>query len=222
MSFDGLNPAAPRFYDELAADNTREWWLANKARYDAVVRAPFEALAAELEPEFGQLKIFRPNRDVRFSADKSPYKLHIGMVSLAPVAYYLQLSATGLLVGGGSYDVPPAALARFRELVDDDRRGPEVEGLVSALAEDDLVPMSENALRTAPRGYSIDHPRIGLLRLTHLAIGRTEPLADWMWGPEVFDIVSDAWRGVGMWNGWLSENLGDLLIRPDRERPGRR
>ena len=69
---------------------------------------------------------------------------------------------------------------------------------------------------------SSDHPRIELLRLKHLAVGRTEPLADWMWGPEVFDIVSDAWRNVGMWNGWIAQNLGDLLMRPDRERPGRR
>ncbi len=221
MGFDGLDPDAPRFFAELAIDNTREWWAANKARYDTAVRGPFEQLAAELEPEFGDLKVFRPYRDVRFSADKTPYKLHIGMVSQAPIAHYVQLSETGLLVGGGVYDVPAPALARFRELVDDDRRGPEVEGVLTALAGDDLTLMTDGALRTAPRGYPIDHPRIALLRLKHLAVGRTEALADWMWTPDAFDIISDAWRAVSVWNRWLAENLGDLVMRPGRERPGR-
>lgn len=221
MGFDGLDPDAPRFFAELAADNTREWWTASKRRYDAVVRGPFEQLAAELEPEFGDLKIFRPHRDVRFSADKSPYKLHIGMVLQAPIALYVQLSETGLLVGGGIYDVPAPALARFRELADGDRRGPEIEGVIAELGGHDLTLMTEGALRTAPRGYPIDHPRIELLRLTRLAVGRTEELAEWMWTPDAFDIVSDAWRSVSVWNRWLAENLGDLVIRPGRERPGR-
>ena len=119
MAFGGFDRDAPAFFQDLAADNTREWWTAHQERYIAHVRGPFEALAAELEPEFGDIKIFRPYRDVRFSADKTPYKLQIGMVTRAPVAHYLQLSASGLLVGGGVYDVPPPALARFREIVDD-------------------------------------------------------------------------------------------------------
>ena len=73
MRFDGLNPDAPAFFDELAVNNTREWWQSQKSRFTDRVAAPFEALAAELEPEFGPVKIFRPYRDVRFSADKSPY-----------------------------------------------------------------------------------------------------------------------------------------------------
>ena len=72
--FSGLDPDAVEFFRELRADNTKEWWTANKDRYERSVRGPFEALATALEPEFGAVKIFRPYRDVRFSADKSPYK----------------------------------------------------------------------------------------------------------------------------------------------------
>lgn len=222
MGFAGLDADAPRFFAELTADNTREWWNANKQRYDAAVRAPFEQLATELEPEFGPLKIFRPYRDVRFSPDKNPYKLHIGMVSQAPIAYYVQLSEAGMLVGGGVFDVPGPALARFRELVADDRRGPQIEAVLAPLAGEDLTLMADDALRTAPRGYPVDHPRIELLRLKRLAVARADPLADWMWTSDVFDIVSEAWRAVSAWNRWIAENLGDLVIRPDRERPGRR
>ena len=216
MAFGGLHPDAPAFFRELAADNTKAWWTANHDRYVAHVRGPFEALAAELEPEFGDLKIFRPHRDVRFSADKTPYKLHIGMVSRAPVAHYLQLSGSGMLVGGGVYDVPPAALARFREVVDHPRLSAGLEAVLREARDAGFAPMAEDAVRTAPRGYSVDHPRIDLLRLRHLAIGREEALEDWMWTPDAFDIVSDAWRTVSTWCGWVAENLGDLVMRPER------
>lgn len=216
MVFGGFDRDAPAFFRELAADNTKAWWTANQHRYTAHVRGPFEELAAELEPEFGDVKIFRPYRDVRFSADKTPYKTHIGMVTRAPVAHYLQLSASGLLVGGGVYDVPPAALARFREIVDDPRRAVALEGVLNDVRADGFTMMSDDALRTAPRGYPVDHPRIELLRLKRLAVGREDELDDAMWTPDAFDIISDAWRSVSRWCQWIAENLGDRLARPDR------
>ena len=115
MEFSGFDRDVLAFYAELRADNTKEWWTANKSRYERHVHEPMLRLAADLEDEFGEMKIFRPYRDVRFSADKSPYKLHIGMVTAARPAHYLHLSEEGLLSGGGVYEVPPAALARFRQ-----------------------------------------------------------------------------------------------------------
>jgi uncharacterized protein (TIGR02453 family) len=218
MVFRGLHPDAPVFFRELAADNTKAWWTANSERYRTSVREPFEELAAQLEPEFGDLKIFRPYRDVRFSADKTPYKLHIGMVSRAPIAHYLQLSERGVLLGGGVYDVPAPALARFREIVDDPRLSRELDVVLARTDAAGLSPMTDGALRTAPRGYPVDHPRIDLLRLKHLAVGGEEELADWMWTPDAFDIVSDSWRSVSLWCTWVAENLGDLVIRPDSSR----
>src|SRR3954451_9103578 len=77
MAFRGWPMAAIDFFDGLEEDNSREYWLTHKAVYDEAVRAPMEELLAELADEFGESKIFRPNRDVRFSADKSPYKTNI-------------------------------------------------------------------------------------------------------------------------------------------------
>ncbi|WP_314503297.1 DUF2461 domain-containing protein [uncultured Microbacterium sp.] len=219
MSFDGLHPDAPAFFRELAVNNTKAWWTENNERYLAHVRGPFEQLAAQLEPEFGDVKIFRPYRDVRFSADKTPYKTHIGMVSSAPIAHYLQLSESGLMLGGGVYDVPPAALARFREIVDHPRLMQELGRVLEQMDAAHLAPMSDDALRTAPRGYPVDHPRIDLLRLKHLAVGGRDELADWMWTRDAFEIISDSWRSVSVWCAWVAENLGDLVIRPDRSRP---
>lgn len=211
MSFTGLNPDALAFYAELRENNSKEWWTANKQRYDESVRAPFEALAAELQPEFGGLKIFRPYRDVRFGADKTPYKLHIGLVSTSTMTHYLQLSETGLLTAGGRYDVAPATLARFREIVDDNRLFGDLEATLEEAAGEGFTLMSDGALRTAPRGYPADHPRIHLLRLKRLAIARREDPADWMWQPAAAASIAERWRSVSIWCDWLAENLGDTF-----------
>jgi uncharacterized protein (TIGR02453 family) len=218
MGFDGLHPDAPVFFRDLAVNNTKAWWAENNQRYLAHVRGPFEQLAAELEPEFGDLKIFRPHRDVRFSADKTPYKTHIGMVSRAPIAHYLQLGEDGLLLGGGVYDVPPAALRRFREIVDHPRLSQGLDQVLAQMDAAHLSPMTDDSLRTAPRGYPVDHPKIELLRLKHLAVGGRDELADWMWTPDALEIISDTWRSVSMWRTWVAENLGDLVIRPEESR----
>ena len=78
MTFAGFPAAAIEFYQQLELDNSRDWWAAHRAVYDDAVRGPMLALTAELEPEFGEAKLFRPHRDTRFAKDKSPYKLHQG------------------------------------------------------------------------------------------------------------------------------------------------
>jgi uncharacterized protein (DUF2461 family) len=72
MVFAGLPEEALLFYEGLQADNTKAYWSDHRATYDACVKAPMEALLAELEPEFGPAKFFRPYRDVRFSKDNTP------------------------------------------------------------------------------------------------------------------------------------------------------
>lgn len=207
MSFDGLNPDALAFFDELAVNNTKEWWQSQKSRFTENVAGPFEALAEELEPEFGPVKIFRPYRDVRFSADKSPYKLQIGLVTRASAAHYLQLSASGLLIGGGMYQPTPPQLAAFRSLVDDARTAPDLEATLAEVRAAGFELMRDDELRTAPRGFSADHPRIDLLRLRHLAVGRQEQPDDWMWTPDALDEIRAAWHAVSVWCDWLHANI---------------
>lgn len=215
MEFAGLDPDAVAFYAELREHNDKAWWTANKPRYDARVRGPFEALAEALAPEFGPIKIFRPYRDVRFSADKSPYKDHIGMVAQATHGvHYLQLSADGLLAAGGAYDVPTSRLGRFREIVDDSRLFGDLEATLEELADLGFAPIGTDALATAPRGFRADHPRIHLLRLKRLAVQRPEPPAEWMWHPGAADRIRELWRDVAIWIDWLAENVPAEPQRP--------
>ena len=78
MTFRGWPVEAIEFFEGLEADNSKTYWQRNKEVYDSMVRVPMEELLAELGPEFGESRIFRPYRDIRFSADKSPYKTNIG------------------------------------------------------------------------------------------------------------------------------------------------
>src|SRR2546423_1141462 len=94
MAFRGWPAEAIEFYEGLLADNTRTYWQAHRTTYDEKVRAPMVELLAELEPKWGAGKIFRPYRDVRFSADKMPYKTAIG--AMLEKGGYVQISADGL------------------------------------------------------------------------------------------------------------------------------
>ena len=92
MPFEGWPEEALEFYEGLTADNSKAYWTEHKAVYEDKVLYPMTELVEELAAEFGEAKIFRPYRDVRFSPDKSPYKTHIGaMIGTG----YVQLSARG-------------------------------------------------------------------------------------------------------------------------------
>ena len=97
MAFSGWPEEALDFYDGLAVDNTKSYWTEHKAVYEDKILRPMTELTEELAAEFGEPKIFRPYRDVRFSADKTPYKTHIG--ATVGDTGYLQLSAEGLGAG---------------------------------------------------------------------------------------------------------------------------
>ena len=123
MGLSGWTDEAVDFWDGLEEDNSKPYWTAHKAQYDEHVRAPMDALLAELAPEFGPGKVFRPYRDVRFSKEKTPYKEHMGALCTDDLgrASYVEISAAGLLAGGGCYRMSPGELAAVRRGIDDDR-----------------------------------------------------------------------------------------------------
>jgi len=161
MAFAGWPAEALDFYEGLEADNTRSYWLAHREFYDTQVRGPMDELLAELGPEFGETKVFRPYRDVRFSTDRSPYKTTIA----ARIGDgYVQLSARGLAAGTGMYQMSPDQLERYRRAVADDLPGGELERVAAVVREQGIEVRGHEVLKTAPRGYPADHERIELLR----------------------------------------------------------
>ncbi|HLT10085.1 MAG TPA: DUF2461 domain-containing protein [Micromonosporaceae bacterium] len=211
MAFRGWPEEALDFYEGLEADNSKTYWLANKSTYDEKVYAPMAALVAELEPEFGPGKIFRPYRDVRFSADKSPYKTHIA-ASLE--RGYVQLDAGGLSAGTGMYMMAPDQLARYRQAVDAQSTGTQLQEIVAALARAKIEVIGHETLKRVPRGYPADHPRAELLRYKGIVAWKRWPVASWLGKPAAKTKVVEFLRTASPLNDWLERYVGPSMQPP--------
>jgi len=206
MAFRGWPAEALDFYEGLEADNSKTYWTEHKATYDDKVRAPMEALLAELEPEFGPGRIFRPYRDVRFSADKSPYKTTIA--ATLERGGYIQLSARGLAAGRGEYMMAPDQLKRYREAVDDDRRGEQLRAIVAEAGQLGIEITGHEQLKSMPRGYAKDHPRSDLLRYKGLVAWQQWPVAAWLGTAKAKPKVVAFLRNCGPLSDWLARHVG--------------
>jgi uncharacterized protein (TIGR02453 family) len=213
MTFRGWPVEALEFFEGLAAENTKAYWQRNKAVYDSLVRAPMEELLAELAPEFGDGKIFRPYRDIRFSADKSPYKTAIGAVVGDG---YVQLNAEGLAAGSGMWEMAPDQLERYRSSVDDGRSGGKLDRLVAKAKADGLDVTGHEVLKTAPKGYPKDHPRIELLRCKGLVAWREWQAGPWLGTKKAKDRVVEFLRLAEPLTTWLGTHVGSSTMSERR------
>ena len=210
MAFKGWPAEAFEFYEGLEADNSKAYWTEHKALYEDCVRAPFEALMTDLAGEFGPGKLFRPYRDVRFSADKSPYKTQQGAVMRhegKPV-YYVALSADGVFAGTGYYMMSKDQLARYRAAVASDKTGPPLAGMVTKLRKAGYEISAHDSLKRSPPGYPPDHPRVELLRSKGLTMGRSWEPADWMGTAKAKQRVTTVFRASQPFNAWLDKHVG--------------
>jgi uncharacterized protein (TIGR02453 family) len=203
-AFTGFPDAALDFYDDLEVDNTRSFWEKHKPVYTESVRQPMTAMCEALAPEFGDAKVFRPYRDVRFAKDKTPYKTHQGaFVAAGPATgWYVEISARGLRVGAGFYEASGERLARIRESMADDKAGPRLQRVLRKLEKDGFE-ISGERLKTSPRGYDADHPRIELLRHKQLVAAKSFGF-EGLDSPDVLDRVRDEWRALRPLVEWVA------------------
>ena len=210
MAFTGIPIAALDFYEDLEADNTKAFWTAHKHIYDESVKAPLEALAAELSDEFGTPKFFRPYRDVRFAKDKTPYKTNQGaFVGAGPACgWYVEISARGVRTGAGFYDASGTDLARIRTSIDNEATGKQLQRILAKLEKAGFT-IGGQQLKTTPRGYDADHPRIELLRHKSLTIGRDYGFEPIIHTAELLTAVRADWKAARPLVDWVAERLGD-------------
>ena len=211
MTFTGWPASALEFYAGLEADNSKAYWTQHKDVYEADVLAPMNALLDELAEEFGRGKIFRPYRDVRFSADKSPYKTTIAAV--LEHGGFVQLSARGLDVGAGCHGLAPDQLDRYRMAVADEDSGSELEDLIAELSARGLDVQASEQLKSTPRGYPKDHPRTQLLRNKDIVARKLWPAADWLHTAAARQRIVEVLRLVRPLDEWLATHVGDSARR---------
>lgn len=215
MSFQGWPEAALDFFEGLEHDNSKAYWTAHRHAYDEAVLRPLIELTEDLSPEFGPVKIFRPYRDIRFSADKSPYKTEAGaMLGSA----YIRLSAAGLAAGNGMFHLAADQLTRYRDAVAGDVSGDELATIVADLSGDGITMIGHDKLKSAPRGYPADHPRVELLRYKGLAAYREWPVEPWLGTPAAADRVRDFLGATKPLTSWLDDHVGESELPPTRRR----
>lgn len=196
------------YFIGLQLDNSKSYFEAHRAKYQKEVRGPLEALLRQLEPEFGPGKIFRPNRDLRFSADKSPYKTNVAAdVGMGRGGGYVSLDAKGLMAAAGRYMLEPSELPRFRQAVADDSSGGELAAIVADLEAGGYEIGGED-LKRVPGGLPQDHPRARLLRHKRLYMWRNFGLQPWLAKPEAAERIAQVFRDARPLNEWFDRQLG--------------
>ena len=207
-TFSGFPPEAFEFYERLTANNTKPWWNEHRGEYEVAIKQPLVALTDELAPEFGPAKLFRVYNDQRFSTG-DPIKTQQGdTVSLEDaVGYYVQVSASGLMVAGGWYSPGGDQTRRYREAVDSPA-GAELERILRELPR--AFEVDGNPLATKPRGVDADHPRLDLLRNRRLTVARHYPVEPWLSTRKVFTTVRRDWRSIRPLLEWLADRVGPV------------
>jgi len=203
--FSGWRGDFKGFFLGLRANNNKAWFDAHRRLYEDDVKAPMLALLADLEAEFGPpRRVSRPNRDIRFSADKSPYKLNI--YADCEGGGYVALDAEGLVAAGGRYMVDDTQLKRFREAVAAEKSGGELTGIVAGLRKKGYD-VEGQELKRVPPPYPQDHPRGELLRHKRLIYWKRWPAEPWIATPKARDRVAQVWRDGADLETWMRKHM---------------
>ena len=206
--FPGFGPELVQFLGELALNNDREWFEANKQRYERVVREPALAFIRAIAPRLSKLSkhmlaldkkvggsLMRPYRDTRFASDKTPYKTNLG-VQFRHVAgkdvhapgLYFHVDPDEVFLGAGTWHPEPDALAAIRT-----RIAEQPKAWVKARDDAGFVKLwslGGESLSRPPRGFAKDHPQIeDLKRKDHIAVCNL--LHTEIVGPEVVELVAE-------------------------------
>lgn len=216
MAFTGIPPEVLDFYERLEADNSKSFWEANKHTYRDFVKVSATELAEELD-EYGPFRLFRPHNDLRFSKNKPPYKTHQGAYgeSEGGAGHYFDLSTEGLMCGCGYYGMAKDQLDRFRAAVDADNTGEEIAAIVADLSKRRFAIGAIDELKTAPRGYPKDHPRIELIRRKGLIMSKRYGAPKWLHTKQAANKIRDVWSAAAPMNAWLDAHVGPSTLEPE-------
>lgn len=208
--FRGFPPEAIEFLRELEANNDRDWFKANRARYDELVVGPVTALGEDLS-DLGRPHLFRPWNDTRFHA-APPIKEQVGLAVGYEGAggFYVELSLDGLLVAAGLHNPAPDQVDRLRRAVD---AGRTASALTKAIGQARAagLELNEPDLIRGPRGYAADHPRMDLLRRRRLTVARRDEVGPWLHKPAAGARIRERLDAAAPLVRWLRAHVGATM-----------
>jgi uncharacterized protein (TIGR02453 family) len=225
MPFAGFPKTAPAFWPELAGEMSKDWFDANKARYQSEWVAPMQALlddvatrlAAAYKPlKLGAPKVMRIYRDVRFSKDKAPYKTHIGAVITVAgkklgeggnAALYVHTGLDEEFCGVGTYMFDAPKLAKWRKAVAG-KHGATLATLVTKLRAAGYEIGGHDDYKRVPKGFDDDHPRADFLKMKGLTGGFPPIPKGLLFKPGLVDFLVEHGKATAPLVKWLHTNVG--------------
>ncbi len=223
--FAGFPPGTPRFLADLGTNNNREWFEAHRPDYDRLWLAPALSFAAAAGARIRRIRpevtvdprvngnVFRINRDVRFRADKSPYKDHLdlwfweGDKKSAISGFFFRLTASEAIAGAGSHSFAGPTLAGFRRAVAGGDAGADLADIMGTLSRAGMqVPPPE--LQRTPTGFGeSDGVRGSLLRHKSMWATATRPVGAWINNPDMVDWAAEAWAEQAPLHTWIMDHV---------------
>ena len=229
--FPGFKPATMRFLARLGQNNNKAWFDANRDAYEAHYVEPAKAFVAAVADPLRKIapavcaepringSIFRINRDIRFSADKTPYKDHIdlwfweGERKSAVSGFFFRLTSKTLIVGAGAHHFDKDRLSAYRSAVAADRSGNRLKDVVQTL-ENKKVPVNGVHYSRLPRGFETDDPaRQELLRHKALWVSSESAHPPQTGSAAIVDYCIGFWRIAAPLHRWLTDTLSEQRPR---------
>ncbi|MGE0230870.1 MAG: DUF2461 domain-containing protein [Flavobacteriaceae bacterium] len=224
-AFNGFGQGFFSFFRELAANNSKEWFEANRTRYREEVQAPLSAFVEAMAPHIHAISprfnadprpngktIFRIHRDVRFSRDKRPYKehaachfRHAGENDVHGPGFYVHLAPSHVGLGAGIWMPSPPSLEKIRRRIEGDAKGWQSLRDLPGMAAD-MERMEVERLKNPPRGFQKDHPHIEDLKRKSFVAMREYGTDDAGSGDFV-SLAAGYFRDAAPLNAWLARAL---------------
>jgi len=222
--FKGFSRETIAFFRDLATNNNREWFAAQRRRYDEFVLRPAQAFVVAMGERLRRLapgiiadprpngSLFRIYRDTRFSPDKTPYKTHLGIYfwegkggRMECSGYYFHLEPPILMLGGGIYIFPRPLLERFRQAALDPEYGDDLAKIIGRILARPGFSLGDPHYKRLPPGTDPAHPNARLLLHNGLYAGWEAKIPDEFHSAALLDYCSDKFRPLQPLHRWLTE-----------------
>ena len=223
--FTGFSKSAVKFFRDLKKNNNKEWFNGHKDFYKSDVVAPAQLFVIELgnalkkitpkinaDPRVNK-SLFRINRDVRFAADKSPYKTWMGLwlwegagPRMESSGYYFQLEPPNIMVAAGMHTLPQPLLKKYRDAVVDKKLGPELTKTIAKVSTAGFEVGGEHYKRV-PRGYDPEHKNADLLRYSGLWTAEEVKIPPQFYTRELIGWCVGRYKKMAPLHNWLTKML---------------
>lgn len=219
MSFTGFPEEAFKFLVGLKEDNSRAYWQEHNEVWQEVIRPTMRSLMDELEPFFGPLRMYRPNRDIRFSRNKDPYKTWVGITTQGTgpggIGLFFAIEPRSMRISAGSGAFAADQIKEYRRSLDNPVAGPNFERIVSGIIQAGYKVTSGRRpeLVRMPRGYDQDHPRATYLKWRGVVLRHQKAYESWFGTPVILDHIIRTWSTGLPLIEWIQEFVGTTQMK---------